>query len=81
LLDSAVPIPGTTLRYWLSVTGLLCLGLLCIAAPIALFVWLFARVMWNAGRVLRRGRTQLGEHMAPTTRFIPSRRKRVSVMI
>jgi hypothetical protein len=32
------------LTYWLSVTGLLLLGLLCIAAPIALIVWCVARL-------------------------------------
>jgi hypothetical protein len=29
----------TSLGYWLSVSGLLLLGLICVALPIALFVW------------------------------------------
>lgn len=32
-----------TLGYWLSVAGLLLLGLLCLAAPIVLVVWLWSR--------------------------------------
>jgi hypothetical protein len=38
-----LPQRAAPLRYWLSVTGLLGLGLICVAAPIALVVWLFVR--------------------------------------
>jgi hypothetical protein len=31
-------------RYWLSVIGLVLVGLICVAAPIALFVWLILRL-------------------------------------
>jgi hypothetical protein len=34
----------TSPKYWLSVIGLLALGLLCVAAPIALLVWLILKL-------------------------------------
>jgi hypothetical protein len=34
----------TTLQYWLAVSGLLVAGLVCVAAPIALVVWLVLRL-------------------------------------
>lgn len=38
-----LPTRGQQLGYWLSVSGLLVLGLLCVLAPIALVVWLVYR--------------------------------------
>jgi hypothetical protein len=35
--------PRATLRYWLSVGGLVIVGLCCVLAPIALVVWLVLR--------------------------------------
>jgi len=39
-----LPRHGAPLTYWFSVVALLLLGLICVALPIALIVWLFLRV-------------------------------------